>query len=143
MSNALDHFLSLLRERIKRPVILTGFSPAGKVTQIELPALQTSEQLSPDAKRLIRQVAANFGSLILLTPPLKPPATGGSKEVEVRIFTATLDPTSGAVELYQASRLRAMVLLAKFQLVGGLPLDAKAAGPHLGYQQLSIPGPFA
>lgn len=143
MSDALDHFLTLLQERIKRPAVLSGFSPAGEVTQVELPSLRPGDQLSAEAERLIRRVATSGGSLCLLAAALKPAAAGSSGDQEVRLFAAALDSASGALELHQASRLRTMVLLAKLQLVGALPPGAKAAGPHLGYQQLYLPGPFA
>ena len=148
MPNSLDAFWSLLTVRIYKCGTLMALVNSPKASRLEIRASRPGVPLTwrdqDVAVKFMRGIAAVDGTLVLITNGRC--SEGQEPEVlvddEIRFFLPKLDPASDRLELIQASRLYAGIALTRLQMKGMMSRALTPCGPHRGYQQLYLPGPF-
>jgi len=148
MPNSLDAFWNLLAVRIYKSATLMALVASPKATRLEIRPPRPGESLTwrdqDVAVKFMREIAAVEGNLALITNGRcveghEPEALA---EDEIRFFLPKLDPASDRLQLVQASRLYAGIALTRLQMKGMMSRALTPCGPHRGYQQLYLPGPF-
>lgn len=148
MSDSINFFWSLLTVRIHTSGTLYALIDAPKAARLELrpprPGANLSWEDQDAVLRFMREAVTCRGYLALITDGR---CSAGQEmesldEDEIRFFKPKLDGTSREIQLSQASRLHAAVVLTRLQMRGMMSHALTPHGPHRGYQQLYLPGPF-
>jgi hypothetical protein len=148
MSDSIDFFWSLLTVRIYKYGTLCALIDAPKAARLELRPPRSGCNLTWEDQdavvRFMREAVTCRGYLALITDGRcsEGQELEGLDENEIRFFKPELDATSQQIQLSQASRLHAAVVLARLQMRGMMSHALTPNGPHRGYQQLYLPGPF-